>query len=54
MAEDKQLSIRLSEGLHRQVKTLASAKGTTITAVVQELLEGWVESQKAKPEPVDE
>ena len=42
---DKQqiTTIRLPEDLHRRVKAKAALQGTTITAVVREFLERWVE-----------
>ena len=36
-------TIRLPEDLHRRVKAKAALQGTTITAVVREFLERWVE-----------
>ena len=41
---DKQTTtIRLPEDLHRRVKAKVALQGTTITAVVREFLERWVE-----------
>ena len=42
---DKQqiTTIRLPEDLHRRVKAKAALQRTTITAVVREFLERWVE-----------
>ena len=42
---DKQqiTTVRLPEDLHRRVKAKAALQGTTITAVVREFLERWVE-----------
>jgi predicted DNA-binding protein len=36
-------TIRLPEDLHRRVKAKAALQGTTITAVLQEVLERWVQ-----------
>jgi predicted DNA binding CopG/RHH family protein len=41
--DDRKTTIRLSENLHRRVKAKAALLGTTITAVVREYLERWVE-----------
>ena len=41
---DKQTTtIRLPEDLHRRVKAKAALQGTTITAVIKEFLERWIE-----------
>jgi hypothetical protein len=36
-------TITIPEDLHRRVKAKAALQGTTITAVLKELLERWVE-----------
>jgi predicted DNA-binding protein len=41
--DEHKTTIRLPEDLHRRVKAKAALQGTTITAVLQELLERWVE-----------
>jgi predicted DNA binding CopG/RHH family protein len=43
------MTIRVSEALHRRVKSKAALEGTTITAVVTELLEQWVMDDPSKP-----
>ena len=43
--EDRKTTIRLPEDLHRRVKAKAALQGTTITAVVKEYLERWVEEE---------
>ena len=40
---EQRTTIRLPEDLHRRVKAKAALQGTTITAVVREFLERWVE-----------
>ena len=40
--DEHKTTIRLPEELHRRVKAKAALQGTTITAVLQELLEKWV------------
>lgn len=40
---ERKTTIRLPENLHRRVKAKAALQGTTITAVVREYLERWVE-----------
>lgn len=41
--DEHKTTIRLPEDLHRRVKAKAALQGTTITAVLKELLERWVE-----------
>ena len=41
MAEHK-MTIRVDEELHRRLKAKAALQGTTISAVVTELMEKWV------------
>lgn len=41
--EERKTTIRLPEDLHRRVKAKAALQGTTITAIVREYLERWVE-----------
>jgi len=43
--EERKTTIRLPEELHRRVKAKAALQGTTITAVVREYLEHWVEEE---------
>jgi predicted DNA-binding protein len=43
--EERKTTIRLPEELHRRVKAKAALQGTTITAVVREYLERWVEQE---------
>ena len=40
---ERRTTIRLPEDLHRRVKAKAALQDTTITAVVREYLEKWVE-----------
>ena len=52
--EDRKTTIRLPEDLHRRVKAKAALQGTTITAVVKEYLERWVEEEPPRePEKED-
>ena len=51
--EDRKTTIRLPEDLHRRVKAKAALQGTTITAVVKEYLERWVEEWPEEPEKED-
>jgi predicted DNA binding CopG/RHH family protein len=41
--EERRTTIRIPEDLHRRVKAKAALQGTTITAVIREFLERWVE-----------
>ena len=43
-------TITLPEELHRRVKAKAALQGTTITAVLKELLEKWVEDDPLEAE----
>lgn len=49
---DKQqiTTIRLPEDLHRRVKAKAALQGTTITSVIKEFLEQWVEEDPPEEE----
>lgn len=52
--EERKTTIRLPEELHRRVKAKAALQGTTITAVVKEYLERWVEKDPPEaPEKED-
>ena len=52
--EERKTTIRLPERLHRRVKAKAALQGTTITAVVREYLEWWVEEElPEEPEKQD-
>jgi predicted DNA-binding protein len=52
--EERTTTIRLPEMLHRRVKAKAALQATTITAVVREYLERWVEEELPKePEKED-
>ena len=51
--KEHRTTIRLPEALHRRVKAKAALQGTTITAVVKEYLERWVEEGFQK-EPEEE
>jgi hypothetical protein len=46
-------TITIPEDLHRRVKAKAALQGTTITAVLKELLEQWVEEDPPAPERED-
>ena len=52
MSEHK-MTIRVSEELHRRVKSKAALEGTTITAVVTELLEQWLSDDPPKSKQED-
>jgi len=43
-------TITLPEELHRRVKAKAALQGTTVTAVLKELLEKWVEDDPLEAE----
>ena len=47
--DEHKTTIRLPEDLHRRVKAKAALQGTTITAVLKELLEKWVEEDPPAP-----
>ena len=51
--KEHRTTIRLPETLHRRVKAKAALQGTTMTAVVREYLERWVE-EDLKEEPEEE
>jgi len=52
--KEHRTTIRLPEALHRRVKAKAALQGTTITAVVKEYLERWVEEDLTEgPEQED-
>jgi len=51
--DGRKTTIRLPEDLHRRVKAKAALLGTTITAVVQEYLERWVEDWPEVPKKED-
>jgi hypothetical protein len=42
-------TITIPEELHRRVKAKAALQGTTITAVLRDLLERWVEEDPPAP-----
>jgi predicted DNA-binding protein len=50
---ERRTTIRLPEDLHRRVKAKAALQGTTITAVVREYLEKWVEEDPPEAELED-
>ena len=53
--DDRKTTIRLPENLHRRVKAKEALLGTTITAVVREYLERWVEEDlPEEPEQPDQ
>jgi len=47
---ERRTTIRLPEDLHRRVKAKAALQDTTITAVVKEYLEKWVEEDPPEAE----
>jgi predicted DNA-binding protein len=51
--DEHKTTIRLPEELHRRVKAKAALQGTTITAVLKELLERWVKEDPLQPERED-
>jgi len=51
MADKKQVVTRIPDDLHRKVKIKSAETGKTITEVVKEKLEEWVEDD---PPPEDE
>ena len=48
--KERRTTIRIPEELHRRVKAKAALQGTTITAVVKEFLERWVEEDPPEME----
>ena len=52
--EYHKLTLRIPKELHRLVKAKAAMKDTTITAVVKECLERWIEEDPAKQEQNEE
>ena len=48
---ERRTTIRLQEDLHRRVKAKAALQDTTITAVVRDYLEKWVEQDPPEAEP---
>jgi len=51
--DEHKTTIRLPEELHRRVKAKAALQGTTITAVLQELLEKWVKDDPPEAEQAE-
>ena len=51
MADRKQVVTRISDDLHRKVKIKSAETGKTITEVIKESLEEWVQDD---PPPADE
>ena len=49
-AKERRTTVRLPEDLHRRVKAKAALQGTTITAVIKEFLERWVEEDPPEME----
>ena len=47
---ERRTTIRLPEDLHRRVKAKAALLDTTITAVVKEYLEKWIEEDPPEDE----
>jgi predicted DNA-binding protein len=47
---ERRTTIRLPEDLHRRVKAKAALQDTTITAIVKEYLEKWVEEDPPETE----
>jgi predicted DNA-binding protein len=47
---ERRTTIRLPEDLHRRVKAKAALQDTTVTAVVREYLEKWVEEDPPEAE----
>ena len=53
MADSKQVVTRISEDLHRKVKIKSAETGKTITEVIKEKLEEWVEDDSALEDEED-
>jgi predicted DNA-binding protein len=53
MADSKQVVTRIPEDLHRKVKIKSAETGKTITEVVKEKLEEWVEDDSAPEDDED-
>ncbi|MBN1660994.1 MAG: toxin-antitoxin system HicB family antitoxin [Anaerolineae bacterium] len=51
--DEHKTTIRIPEELHRRVKAKAALQGKTITSVLTELLQQWVEEDPPAPEKRD-
>ncbi len=50
---EKRITVRISESLHRKVKAKAALSGKSISDVLREYLEAWVEEPLSEPEKED-
>jgi predicted HicB family RNase H-like nuclease len=50
---EKRITVRISESLHRKVKAKAALSGKSISDVLREYLEAWVEEPVPEPEKED-
>jgi predicted HicB family RNase H-like nuclease len=54
MAElEKRITVKVTEGLHRQVKIKAAIVGKSISDILREFLEEWVEEPPPEPNKED-
>ncbi len=44
--EEKRITIRVDEALHREVKAAAALEGKSVSDVVKALLKAWLEERK--------
>jgi predicted HicB family RNase H-like nuclease len=50
---EKRITVRIPESLHRKVKAKAALSGKSISDVLREYLEAWVEEPLPEPEKED-
>lgn len=54
MAEqEKRITVKVSEELHRRVKIKAAMVGKSVSDVLREYLDSWVEEPVSEPEKKD-
>ena len=50
---EKRITVKVTESLHRKVKVKAAMMGKSISDVLREYLEAWVEESLSEPEKED-
>ena len=50
---EKRITVKVSETLHRKVKVKAAMIGKSISNILREYLEGWVEEPLPEPDKED-
>ena len=50
---EKRITVKVSENLHRKVKVKAAMMGKSISDVLREYLEEWVEETPSEPNEED-